>query len=74
MRTIVRSKWHAIALVAALATIGAAVGSVVAPASADGREHGRTIQTTFCLGQHLFCLSAALDRQAAVAIRIWNLA
>ncbi len=50
-----------LALIAAFAVLAVTAG----PAFADG-DSGRTIQGSFCLGDHLFCIAASVDGQTAV--------
>jgi len=50
-------------LASTLAVAGAITASATGTAAAD---QGRSIQGNFCLGEHLFCISAAVDGQPAV--------
>lgn len=53
--------------IALLATTLAVAGTVATAATATGAAgHGRTIQGTFCLSDHLFCIGAGLEGQTPV--------
>ena len=52
--------------IAVLVTTLAAVGAIAAYTTATASAQGRTIEGNFCLGVHLFCMSAGLDGQPAV--------
>ena len=46
--------------IAVLVTTLATVGAVAAYTTATASAQGRTIEGNFCLGEHLFCMSAGL--------------
>jgi hypothetical protein len=53
-------------IIAVLLTTLATAGAIAAYATATAAAQGRTIEGNFCLGQHLFCMSAGLDGQTPV--------
>ncbi len=52
--------------IAVLLTTLATVGAIAAYTTATASAQGRTIVGNFCLGDHLFCMSAGLDGQTPV--------
>jgi hypothetical protein len=62
-KTAIFRKRNIAVLLTTLATAGAIAAYTTATAAAD---QGRTIVGNFCLGDHLFCISAGLDGQTPV--------